>query len=425
MKHKILLFVLASLMVALNGEAQDFWETLPFPDGTNIYCIAINNEGDIFVGTVYDYGLPGGVYRSLDNGQSWDLVLNLGTFGVLSLDINAEGRIYAGTNDPYSVYSSSNNGLNWNGLSVPQRFNVLDIQCFGTDTVFVSQWDNSGGLVIRSPDCGQTWETVFTTQNGSEYVSDIEITDEGSIYLSLEGFYSGEGGVYKSENNGVTWEFIGLFDCMVTSLVINNAGDLFAGSWGGSSIYNASIYVLRNGHQDWDTLTYEQMITDMVINTEGHIYCSSSWPYGVVRSLDNGASFQPITEGLTQGDIGDLAIDNLGYIYITTYYGSNFLAKSVGPTVTIFEHQIKKGGERILLYPNPCKANLYVEIESTVCTGTALIKIYNCNGMLVHKQEVKYFDNVMQFETAGFKPGIYQIVVMVNNEYFSSTFVKS
>jgi hypothetical protein len=63
--------------------AQDFWELMPFPDSLTITCLAVNQQGDIFVGTntltAYD-----GVFRSQDAGQTWELVLDMGLYGPAS-----------------------------------------------------------------------------------------------------------------------------------------------------------------------------------------------------------------------------------------------------------------------------------------------------------------------------------------------------
>ena len=418
MKHKILLFVLASLMVALNGEAQDFWEVLPFPDGTNIHCIAVNNEGDIFVGVGND-GAPGGVYRSLDNGHIWELVLNTGNLMVQSIAISQSGKIFVGRTGIYNFMVSEDNGLSWNEIQLPSHNNVMKILCIDQDTVYVSLWEDGGGLVIRSPDCGQTWETVFTSQNVSEYVSDIEITDEGIIYLSLRGYQSGQGGVYKSANNGVTWEFIGLFDCMVSSLAVNSAGDLFAGSWGGTSLYCAGVYVLRNGHQVWDTLTGGQ-IADMVINSEGHIYCSSSWPDGVIRSLDNGASFQLITGCLPQGAMDDIYIDNLEYIYVLN---NSCIARSLGPTVTVPEPDNKAAGN-LFIYPDPASDFLNICVGACMVEHVITISVHDITGKTVYVSRTPLDSSGIQLPVSDLPAGLYIVKLAFPNHIRTSKFVK-
>lgn len=419
MKHKIPLLLLAGLLVAFNGKAQDFWEVLPFPDGTDIYCTAVNTEGDIFVGVGND-GAPGGVYRSPDNGQTWSLVLDLGEFSVISLEISNDDNIYAGTNWVNPLYASLNNGETWEALPLPLSHNVVCILSIGNDTLFVGQPDVSGAVLSRSTDGGQTWETVFTTNDhSSECINDIIITPSGTMYIGLAGYFPGMGGVYRSMDDGDTWEFIGLLDCMVTSLAANSAGDLFAGSWGGTSLNNAGVYVLRNGQQDWDTLTGGQ-ISDMVINSEGHIYCSSSWPDGVIRSLDNGASFQFINSGLPQGVMKDISIDDSEYVYVSN---NSHIARSLGPTVSVPEPDIEAVGN-LLIYPDPAQDILNICVEPYMASRETTISIYDITGKTVCRSQVPLDSSKIQLPVSDLPVGLYVLKLTGNTETFQARFVK-
>jgi len=419
MKHKILLFVLASLMVALNGEAQDFWEVLPFPDGTDIYCTAVNNEGDIFVGVGND-GAPGGVYRSLDNGQTWSLVLDLGIFSVLTLEISNDGTIYAGSDGLYPLHASTDNGDNWTIIPMPQILNVVSIKSKGSDTLYVSQSESNGALLMRLTDSGQTWATVFTTsEHTSECINDIIITPSGTMYIGLAGYLPGMGGVYRSTDDGDTWEFIGLFDCMVKSLATNSAGDLFAGSWGGTSLYCAGVYVLRNGQQDWDTLTGGQ-ISDMVINSEGHLYCSSSWPNGVIRSLDNGASFQLINSGLPQGVMNDISIDDSEYVYVSN---SSHIARSLGPTVSVPEPDNKAAGN-LLIYPDPASDFLNICVDACMVEHVITISVHDITGKTFYLSRTSLDSSGIQLPVSDLPAGLYIVQLAFPNHIRTSKFVK-
>ncbi|HOW32024.1 MAG TPA: T9SS type A sorting domain-containing protein, partial [Bacteroidales bacterium] len=416
------LLLFAVLLVTLNSEAQDFWEVLPFPESTDIYCTAVNNEGDIFVGAAND-GAPGGVYRSLDNGQTWSLVLDLGEFSVISLEISNNGNIYAGTNWVNPLYVSLNNGETWEALPLPLSHNVVCILSIGSDTLFVGQPDVPGAVLSRSIDGGQTWETVFTTNDhSSECINDIIITPSGTMYIGLSGYFPGMGGVYRAVDNGNTWEFIGLFDCMITSLATNSAGDLFASSWGGTSLNNAGVYALRNGQQDWDTLTGGQ-ISDMVINSEGHIYCSSAWPDGVIRSLDNGASFQLIDSGIPSSPMGDLAIDNLEYIYVTAHYGSNFLAKSVGPTVSVTEPD-NKATVNLLIYPDPASDFLNICIDACMVEHVIMISVHDITCKTVYVSRTPLDSSGFRLPVSDLPAGLYIVKLAFPNRILTSKFIK-
>ncbi|MGH7454151.1 MAG: T9SS type A sorting domain-containing protein [bacterium] len=77
---------------------------------TDVYALAISpGNGHIFAGT---YG--SGVFRSCDNGESWSIT-GLTNTNVLTLVINSNGHILAGTNN--GVFHSTDNGANWSPIN--------------------------------------------------------------------------------------------------------------------------------------------------------------------------------------------------------------------------------------------------------------------------------------------------------------------
>ena len=93
--------------------AQDFWEQLNFPDSTDIFSIAVNNQGNIFIGA------GSGIYRSTDNGENW-YCMGLRDHTFYSMAINNNGDIYAGSNQDFNypgLFKSIDNGLTWDTLN--------------------------------------------------------------------------------------------------------------------------------------------------------------------------------------------------------------------------------------------------------------------------------------------------------------------
>ncbi|MBE0663461.1 MAG: hypothetical protein IH597_13455 [Bacteroidales bacterium] len=163
--------------------AQDFWETLPFPDSLHIACIAINSEGSIFVGTVTS-NVTNGIYRSEDSGETWEIVLNTSNFQIYSMTISVSGNIYVskGGFDPFIV--SYDNGNTWQILNIPYYTPFSKIHCIGTDTILcgASRSIGSGVVLLRTIDEGSNRDTLFITEtHPSEYISDLAITGNGDI----------------------------------------------------------------------------------------------------------------------------------------------------------------------------------------------------------------------------------------------------
>jgi photosystem II stability/assembly factor-like uncharacterized protein len=189
--------------------AQDFWETLPFPDTAHVRCMAVNNQGHIFIGAGSNNTI-GGIYRSIDGGLNWEFIFNMGDFSVLSIAINVNGYIYIGKTGFNQFQVSTDNGETWEEIILPSVGNILKIHCHGTDTIYVSRWADFGACLLRSPNSGQTWEEIFSTVNhSSEHVKDIAISESGTIYLGLKSYQPDMGGVYKSEDNGSVCRGVG------------------------------------------------------------------------------------------------------------------------------------------------------------------------------------------------------------------------
>ena len=102
------------------------WTRVAKEQGTWITELAVNAEGQVFIGT-NGKGLdrPNGVFRSVDSGVTWELVLILKA-PVQALTTTVGGQVFAAT--PEGVYASSDKGLTWrmesSGLTNP---NVLTL----------------------------------------------------------------------------------------------------------------------------------------------------------------------------------------------------------------------------------------------------------------------------------------------------------
>ena len=97
----------------------------------NVWSLAINASGDIFVGTA---GCGTGVFRSNDAGDHWTLVNHgLTSTDVAALAIDAEGHILAGTRSQFGegggIFRSVDDGDTWTAQN--DGFTALDVKCTG------------------------------------------------------------------------------------------------------------------------------------------------------------------------------------------------------------------------------------------------------------------------------------------------------
>jgi photosystem II stability/assembly factor-like uncharacterized protein len=281
------------------------WIHYPSPAAfTN--CITINDSGHIFIGGNYTG------YRSTDNGVNWT-TLSLPD-GINSFGFAPNGDVYAGCSREYAsnsgVYKSTDNGDSW--TVVKEGFRVYpshNIVINNVGDIFVGSY---GWGIWKSTDNGDTW-----TQNnlGLEhlYVKAMHIDNNGNIFAGLSG-----GGIYRSTDNGETWQQFGLTVAGVKKIAINPTnGYMFAAVSGVSrSTDNGQFWQpINNGLSNLE-------VKEVTIKNDGTIFlgCGINGPC-IFRSTDNGNSWTAIENEIQRHDVEAITIDDAGNIYAGNYYG--------------------------------------------------------------------------------------------------------
>ncbi|MCB0797366.1 MAG: hypothetical protein H6548_12455 [Chitinophagales bacterium] len=172
-----------------------------------------------------------GVYKSLDGGETWTYS-GLSEAGILSkvaIAASDHNTIYVGSmgipferNEDRGLYKSVDGGTTWTKvLFVDDDCGVIDIALHPADPdrIFVAVWNrirnNHESLVAgpdagvyRSLDGGDTWTKLtggLPGGNLSRISVEMDPDNPETIYASVvDDSYSLEG-IYKSENNGATW----------------------------------------------------------------------------------------------------------------------------------------------------------------------------------------------------------------------------
>lgn len=129
-----------------NGES---WSRLGLSN-VSVTVIAFTPNGDLFVGTS-----GGGIYRSNDGGETW-VESNEGILNrfVWSFAVNAEGDIYAGTEE--GLYHSTDRGDSWKEFINGLTYTYVRSLCVsdGGQQIYAGTW---GGGVFRY---GETATTI-------------------------------------------------------------------------------------------------------------------------------------------------------------------------------------------------------------------------------------------------------------------------
>ena len=188
-----------------------------------VFALARGIDGVVYAGT---YG--SGIYRSTNNGTTWQPV-NSGLqdqrfYGLSTHPSNAAIVLAAGYE--HGVYRTTNRGASWQRSQPTDidfinavAFNMADgnIAYAGTDDRGLYRSTN-GGASFQAHNTGLTNNRVWTIVNASR--------SPQLVYVGTSG------GVFRSTDQGVNWQAAGLNGKEVRAIVVDSldAGHVFAGT---------------------------------------------------------------------------------------------------------------------------------------------------------------------------------------------------
>jgi len=182
-----------------------------------------------------------------------------------------------------------------------------------------------GGVISRSTDLGITWERINNDMNVA-YIWSI-VVDGSNIFAGTER------GVYKSADNGATWNLSGLGNYDVRALAISG-NKIFAGTWG------SGIYLSTDGGTNWSIPSRDlnnAAIQTLAVNSKGDIFVGT-YGAGMLRSTDEGVSFQNLDVGYLH--IWSIGINNADEIFAGTYGSGMYYSNDDGDNWFSFNNNL-------------------------------------------------------------------------------------
>jgi photosystem II stability/assembly factor-like uncharacterized protein len=158
----------------------DTWETLFTGDGNQCFTdLDFGLNGEIFaVGGVYEAPPGSAFYRSVDDGKTWE-VHDISEYPLYTVRVNADGVIILGGYQ--GIYTSVDNGLSWNIIADIQP-DVMESD--DQENLFAGRnnWDNGCWF---SEDWGETWISLVDSIL-NPWVNQISISPDNYVYVQCQ-----------------------------------------------------------------------------------------------------------------------------------------------------------------------------------------------------------------------------------------------
>lgn len=276
-----------------------------------------------------------GVYRTTDLCENWAKKSNgLPTNGSVFCLFVDGNRIYCGMQQ--AVYYSDDAGENWTSMSsgLPNHY-IICIRkmdgvlyaCVGTQPQ-VYYWS------------GSTWTACTTITSGSSPAGHYLLVNGSSLFCCTEG-PTAVGGVWRSDNAGVTWT-------LKASGITNDYGYYFEKV--STTLYagteESGFFVSTDNGENWTPIDTGEMPASggspccgIVIQDDNMIIAYRTNTVGVWRSTNGGVDWSLSASGFTPNclrGVGDkqggqyLFTAKADKIYMSSDYGENWTEKQTG-----------------------------------------------------------------------------------------------
>jgi photosystem II stability/assembly factor-like uncharacterized protein len=266
------------------------------------------------IGTTIAYSWAVGIYKTTDNGISWQQASYSGP-RVFHLDCSPEGDFYAlaNSNSSSTIHRSTNGGNTWTQVYFVSSTNnfasgggiVFSDSGYIMAALSYTHGPTIGDIacrLLKSTDGGATW-SLFRLINGGGFVNDIEEGSQGRLFAATSlsgvitstdggwswgptsfapytasveiredevfigsGSFSTDPKVFRSTDNGISWIPMGLAGSpAVETMHIDRDGNIFI------SMDNKTVHTSTNGGINWNSFSTGLPSTQMVYSITGDL----------------------------------------------------------------------------------------------------------------------------------------------------------
>lgn len=227
------------------------WTLQPIPDGLGkVQTLMASSEDDIWIGTSV------GLTKYQPNGNGWKVYS--ANDGLMNNDIRVilqdnNNAIWVGVGDG-GLYRSLNDGESWDPVTDFIGVTIYDIYQDSSNNIWVS----SGNLLSQYNYETRKWINYHGDNSEPRLlVTDITEAPDGSIWFATLG------GVYKYNPIQISWEKFttldGLSDNEVWAVKLDPQGNLWFGTKAGATIFNST-------ENKWVSVTKKNGFTNFTVS---------------------------------------------------------------------------------------------------------------------------------------------------------------
>ncbi|HZV68698.1 MAG TPA: YCF48-related protein [Saprospiraceae bacterium] len=221
--------------------------------------------------------LNGVLLRTTDGGSTWEHIESLiptPIQGVCGLS-HAGDNVYGVGIWSYPAYfiKSTDRGDSWTYTDMSGYANgLVDCHFIDENIGFVCGInENIGAVILKTIDGGGTWQLVFSSNDGMEYIWKMDFVNEDVAYGAIESFANSTS-VVKTLDGGDTWG-----EYPVTSIALDIQGIGFANElkgWVGPR--NSPMWETNDGGLSWGPLSDFPNVNRIFRLDEDHLFASAN-----------------------------------------------------------------------------------------------------------------------------------------------------
>ena len=300
------------------------WNQISTVFSRKAYRLAVTADGYVFAHT------DAGILRSSDNGETWSTAHSgIEPGGVSCFLAHSRGFMLASVyynEESNNIYRSSDYGASWEKVGAGLT-NLATISL--TESITGNIYAGTRGGVFVSRDNGDTWRSACNELVDSPIVS-VEATARGFVFAFAVDSPLDEAGLYRLHEWEGIWRKVQFFENVrFAGLASLSDGTVFAGKPGG-------LYRSYDNGDTWELISDEisfLKITAITSNSAGHIFLDTHFSLsgGTYRSIDKGDTWESIEGGIPADTyFNDMIVTPDDYLFVASFRG---ILRSIDPTI--------------------------------------------------------------------------------------------